>query len=190
MSTQEIAVGSRWVFRSTSPNVTYLNERPCVVTILTPASKWVCIVQFDADHSHIPAYASELHSPDHGIRDMSSDAKFLCGGDGRVTPEAQAELEAFGKHLRKHTGGVVAGCRFCAERAAKRNPLPPDHGTPERHSLEEVRAINQAAAHLDGVLDLVPEERRALAKRLFEIAGNPMPESAASRRALGGATGK
>ncbi len=40
---------------------------------------------------------------------------------------------------------------------------------------DDVRAINRAAAYLDGVLAISYNEKRALAKQLFAIAGNPMP---------------
>jgi hypothetical protein len=46
-------------------------------------------------------------------------------------------------------------------------------------TLAEVRDLNQAAACLDGVLDIRAVPRHELAKRLFAIAGNPMSDDAA-----------
>jgi hypothetical protein len=39
---------------------------------------------------------------------------YLCGGAGKLTPEAQKELEAFGEHLRRRTNKVPCdeGCKF------------------------------------------------------------------------------
>jgi hypothetical protein len=50
-----------------------------------------------------------------------------------------------------------------------------DTGRLERHTPDEIRAINQAAANLDGVLALSSAERHGVAMQLFAIAGNPMP---------------
>lgn len=47
---------------------------------------------------------------------------------------------------------------------------------PERLTPSEIRSINQAAAHLDIGIALSAEERAALARKLFAIAGNPMPD--------------
>ncbi len=41
----------------------------------------------------------------------------------KLTPEAQAELDAFAEHVHWHQSGVE-GCRFCLERAVKRLTVP------------------------------------------------------------------
>lgn len=48
---------------------------------------------------------------------MSDKRVYVCGGT--PTPEARAELEAFGVHLLDHRDAPVATCRFCREREAK-----------------------------------------------------------------------
>jgi len=48
----------------------------------------------------------------------------------------------------------------------------------DRHTPDEIRAINQAAAYLDGVLALSYNDKKQLALTLFQLAGNPMPAAA------------
>lgn len=45
----------------------------------------------------------------------------------------------------------------------------------ERLSADEIRTINHAAAVFDGVVACSWGEQKALAEKLFAIAGNPKP---------------
>jgi hypothetical protein len=49
---------------------------------------------------------------------MADAQEFICGGSGRITPEAQRELDAFRLHLRNRHAKIAceSDCRFCAAR--------------------------------------------------------------------------
>ena len=49
----------------------------------------------------------------------------------------------------------------------------------QHFTFDEIRTLNQAAAYLDGIITISRERRRELATKLFKMAGNPLPESAA-----------
>lgn len=63
---------------------------------------------------------------------MADEQVFVCGGTGTLTPEAQAELDAFAVHLREHMPAAERDdCRFCQDRLARKRRLAtrPEVGT-------------------------------------------------------------
>lgn len=59
---------------------------------------------------------------------------------------------------------------------------PSNAAAVERHTPDEIRILNRAAAVFDGVIATSLHDAKVLAKALFAIAGNPMPGDEAPKR--------
>ena len=97
--------------------------------------------------------------PLRGVTRISFD---VSAGKGNESPEPMAvRLE------------LLASVEFSAEAVRILADAGAELAPPK--ASDSVRAVNQAAAYLQGILALNPTERADLAAKLFAFAGNPLP---------------